>query len=167
MILPPRHALPGTDHPTGDPHHGASHATQRAIIGDLQGKNFQRTFTSPRCPIPQRFPTSFSRAVELQKQHDPNYIFEPELFNKIRTNSPYELYPGCAGLDKSCYCEEDIHCAKDHACVNAKTPGLESYKVCKPDWSKDPKKKASLVWPKYYPEKGIDLAKPGVELTKP
>lgn len=131
---------------------------QRSLIAVLQGKNFQRTFTSSRCPIPQRFPASFSRAMELQKQHDPNYIFEPELFTKIRTNQPYELYPGCAGFDKSCYCEEDIHCANDYVCVYAKTPGLESYKVCKPDWSKDPQHHKSLVWPKKYPEKGLDVA---------
>lgn len=125
-----------------------------------QGKNFQRTFTSPRCPISKRFPNSFDRALDIQKQHDPDYIFEPELFTHVRTGQPYPLYPGCAGFDKRCYCEEDIHCAPNHVCVNSKTPGLESYKVCKPDWSKDPRLTASRTWPKYYPEQNNEPAKP-------
>lgn len=98
--------------------------------------------------------------MEIQQQHDPTHIFEPELFEKIRTNSPYQLKPRCAGFEKSCYCEEDIHCAENFVCVNAKTPGLESYKVCKPDWSKDPRLRSNPTWPKYYPEQAQGAAQP-------
>jgi hypothetical protein len=43
----------------------------------------------------------------------------------------------CA-LDKTCYCQEDIHCPEQHRCIASLAPGLESYKVCKPDWRLQP-----------------------------
>ncbi|WIA41247.1 hypothetical protein OEZ86_004858 [Tetradesmus obliquus] len=97
------------------------------------GKNFARTFTHPSCSIKDRYPRSFDKVLELQKQHDPAKVFEPELWQKIRKQESFKMYPRCA-LDKTCYCQEDIHCPEQHRCIPSRAPGLESYKVCKPDW---------------------------------
>lgn len=43
----------------------------------------------------------------------------------------------CA-LDKECYCKEDIHCPELHRCEASKAPGLQQYKICKPDWRLHP-----------------------------
>lgn len=100
------------------------------------GKNYRRTFTHPKCTIAERFGASMDTARRMQAKHDPDRVFEPELWQSIN-NPQYALYPRCA-LYKDCYCQEDIHCPEQHRCVNSKAPGLESYRVCKPDWRLKP-----------------------------
>lgn len=100
------------------------------------GKNYHRTFTHPKCPLMQRWPT-FPTVLEMQKRYDPKGIFEPELWKDVRTETPFALYPRCA-LDKECYCQEDIHCPELHRCMPSRAPGLESFKACKPDWRLHP-----------------------------
>lgn len=101
-----------------------------------RGKNYRRTFTHPKCSIAERFGPSMDVARKLQAKHDPDRIFEPELWKSI-TNPEYALYPRCA-LYKDCYCQEDIHCPEQHRCVPSRAPGLEHYRVCKPDFRLKP-----------------------------
>jgi hypothetical protein len=71
-------------------------------------------------------------AREMQDKHDPQRVFEPELWKSIN-NPEYSLYPRCV-LKKDCYCQEDIHCPDLHRCVPSRAPGLQNFKACKPDW---------------------------------
>ncbi len=66
-----------------------------------------------------------------QAAHDPAKIYEPKIWGQIIRGEPYRLYPGCA-LDKTCYCEADVHCGRGMACVAAEA--FPDLKVCKPDW---------------------------------
>jgi hypothetical protein len=45
----------------------------------------------------------------------------------------FACWPLRCHLDKECFCKEDIHCGKGHACVPAKS--FPEYKVCKPDYA--------------------------------
>lgn len=56
------------------------------------GKNYRRTFTHPKCSIPERFGASMDTARRMQAQHDPDRIFEPEMWQSIN-NPQYALYP--------------------------------------------------------------------------
>jgi hypothetical protein len=71
-------------------------------------------------------------ARAMQDKHDPQRVFEPELWKSIN-NPEYSLYPRCV-LKKDCYCQEDIHCPELHRCVPSNAPGLGNFKACKPDW---------------------------------
>jgi hypothetical protein len=64
-----------------------------------------------------------------QDKHDPQRVFEPELWRRIVANEPYSLKPRCQ-LDRSCYCQADEHCAEGFVCV----PSLAfpEYKTCRP-----------------------------------
>jgi streptogramin lyase len=84
LLLPPFHSTPAS-HPAA-----AAAATHR-------GKNFARTFTHPKCSIPDRYPRSFDKVLALQDKHDPKKIFEPELWQQIRERKPFGYYPRCAG----------------------------------------------------------------------
>jgi hypothetical protein len=58
-----------------------------------RGKNFARTFTHPKCSIKDRYPRSFDKVLALQDKHDPNKVFEPELWQHIRQHKPFDFYP--------------------------------------------------------------------------
>jgi hypothetical protein len=110
------------------------HPLQSQVQGTATlGKKLPAYIYTSKVTIPDRFPASFGKALEVQKAHDPEHVFEPELFTNIRTGKPYKLYPRCV-VDKACYCVEDIHCPEQHRCVASLAPGLSSYKICKPDW---------------------------------
>lgn len=65
----------------------------------------------------------------LQDKHDPERVFEPELWSRVVSGQGYQLKPKCQ-LDRSCYCEADEHCADGFVCV----PSLAfpEYKQCRP-----------------------------------
>jgi hypothetical protein len=85
--------------------------TQSVFAGGA-GKNYRRTFTHPKCTIAERFGPAMDVARRMQDKHDPDRIFEPELWKSIN-NPEYALYPRCA-LYKDCYCQADEHCPEQH-----------------------------------------------------
>jgi hypothetical protein len=60
----------------------------------LQGKNFDRTFTHPKCPVPPLYP-KFDQLLALSKQHDPAGMFRTRLFNKMVKRDKFDLTPRC------------------------------------------------------------------------
>lgn len=96
------------------------------------GKNWPRTFLHPNCSIPAKYGAGFDRLTELQSQYDPDKVFEPELWGKMARGEQYELKPRCI-LDRSCYCEVDVHCTEGFVCVPS--AALPEFKVCKPRFS--------------------------------
>jgi hypothetical protein len=46
------------------------------------GKNFDRTFTHPKCPIRPKYP-GFARQLAAQKRYDPAGMYQPALFAKV------------------------------------------------------------------------------------
>jgi hypothetical protein len=64
-----------------------------AAATSRRGKNFARTFTHPKCSIKSHYPRSFDKVLALQEKHDPKGVFEPELWQHIREEKPFELYP--------------------------------------------------------------------------
>ena len=47
------------------------------------GKNFDRTFTHPRCPIRPRYGARFDEMLRVAAKYDPGGAFQPELFKKV------------------------------------------------------------------------------------
>jgi hypothetical protein len=47
------------------------------------GKNFDRTFTHPKCPIRPKYP-EFAKQLASQKRYDPAGMYQPALFDKVR-----------------------------------------------------------------------------------
>jgi hypothetical protein len=46
------------------------------------GKNFDRTFTHPKCPVKPRYP-QFEQLLKVAKPYDKDGAFMPELFKKV------------------------------------------------------------------------------------
>lgn len=96
------------------------------------GKNHDRTFAHPDCPVRDLYP-KFDEAVAMAEKFDPLGMYEPALFTKVKEGAKGEgampLFPGCA-LSRKCYCREDAHCGEGHACVPS--VALPEFKVCKP-----------------------------------
>ncbi|KAF8060339.1 GULLO1 [Scenedesmus sp. PABB004] len=92
------------------------------------GKNFDRTFTHPRCGVRGKYP-KFNQLEALQARYDPGRLLTPRLFAKVAAGEAYALSPRCA-LWQACYCAADAHCAAGFACVPAAS--FPQYKVCKP-----------------------------------
>jgi hypothetical protein len=61
----------------------------------VQGKNFDRTFTHPRCGIRNKYP-KFDQLLKLQDAYDPARMFVPRLLQRLQSDQPYTLSPGCA-----------------------------------------------------------------------
>jgi hypothetical protein len=93
------------------------------------GKNWDRTFTNPKCPVAPKYGDGIQKMAAMQDKHDPNRTYEPELWSRMLKNEQYVTYPRCI-LDRTCYCQEDIHCAEGFACVPSIT--FPDYKVCRP-----------------------------------
>ena len=93
------------------------------------GKNWDRTFTNPRCPVPPKYGAGMARMQQLQAKHDPARVYEPELWARMTGGAKYELYPRCV-LDRACYCEEDIHCAEGFSCRKALSQ--PQFNTCQP-----------------------------------
>lgn len=59
------------------------------------GKNFDRTFLHPKCPVAPMYP-KFNNLVALSKKYDPAGMFKPRLFDLMAAKGGYELFPHCA-----------------------------------------------------------------------
>ncbi|WIA09638.1 hypothetical protein OEZ85_009026 [Tetradesmus obliquus] len=98
------------------------------------GKNFDRTFTHPKCPVAPLYPR-FGQLLALSRQHDPAGLFRTRLFDSMAQQGRFEPTPHCSALNQ-CYCSQDSHCATGHRCVDALAfPG---YKLCKAAWKNQP-----------------------------
>lgn len=95
------------------------------------GKNYDRTFAHPDCPLRDRFP-NFDQQLQLQAQYDPAKVFEPVLMHQIINKIPNMYGPQC-DVKRQCYCTEDSHCGVGHKCVAALS--FPEYKVCKPSFT--------------------------------
>jgi hypothetical protein len=60
----------------------------------LQGKNFDRTFTHPRCPVAPLYP-KFNQLLALSKQYDPAGMFRTRLFDRMAKRGRFDLTPRC------------------------------------------------------------------------
>jgi hypothetical protein len=92
------------------------------------GKNFDRTFTSPDCPVRDNH-WKFDALLDLAAKYDPDKVLQPPLMTKVISRTPFGYFPRCA-LAKQCYCKEDAHCGEGHACVPS--AAFPEYKVCRP-----------------------------------
>lgn len=92
------------------------------------GKNFDRTYTSPACPVRDHWP-GLARLAQLQAKYDPSKVFEPPLMSKVVSGAPAAAFPRCA-LAKACYCSLDEHCAEGYKCVPS--AAFPQYRICKP-----------------------------------
>lgn len=59
-----------------------------------RGKNFDRTFTHPKCPVRPMYP-KFGQLVQLQQKYDPAEMLKPRLFQKVADKESYTYSPGC------------------------------------------------------------------------
>lgn len=59
-----------------------------------RGKNFERTFTHPKCGIRAKYP-KFAQLLALQTKYDPANMLQPRLFQKVVNKESYTLTPGC------------------------------------------------------------------------
>eukprot|EP00882_Tetradesmus_deserticola_P001995 GHRQ01002140.1.p1 GENE.GHRQ01002140.1~~GHRQ01002140.1.p1 ORF type:complete len:593 (+),score=177.48 GHRQ01002140.1:42-1820(+) len=58
------------------------------------GKNFDRTFTHPRCPVTKLYPR-FNQLLALAKRYDPAGMFKTRLFDVMVKQGKFELTPQC------------------------------------------------------------------------
>ena len=94
------------------------------------GKNYDRTYTHPNCPVRDALPAAtFTRLAELQATYDPRRVFEPPLWTALTQRQAHGYSLGCAARG-ACYCASTLHCALGYACVPSKA--FPEYKVCKP-----------------------------------
>lgn len=98
------------------------------------GKNFDRTFTHPKCGVRAMYP-KFGELLKLQAKYDPGKMLEPRLFRKVADRESFTYTPGCSTWMK-CYCTQDSHCPLEHKCVPS--AAFPEYKVCKTDMSDKP-----------------------------
>ena len=59
------------------------------------GKNFDRTFLHPKCPVAPMYP-KFSTLVGLCKKYDPANLFRPRLLARVAKQDKFDLFPHCA-----------------------------------------------------------------------
>ncbi|PTQ26372.1 hypothetical protein MARPO_2307s0001, partial [Marchantia polymorpha] len=98
------------------------------------GKNFDRLFAHPECHVRDNFPPeNFPKMLELQKKHDPNKVFEPELVTRmVERRGP--VYGDKCALRRECYCKEDSHCADGFKCQPSAS--YPEFKACKVQYPK-------------------------------
>jgi L-gulonolactone oxidase len=93
------------------------------------GKNHERTVRHPKCAVLDNYPAeNIAELLEMQQQHDPRKVFEPELFSKLLEKSGPEYSPLCTP-HYWCYCAADWHCPAGFEC-RAST-SFSEYKICK------------------------------------
>jgi hypothetical protein len=73
--------------------------------------------------------SSFTHSFLVVCRYDPSKIFEPILMSRLIAKQP-NLYSAECDVQRSCYCTQDVHCGKGHACVQLAS--FPEYKVCKP-----------------------------------
>jgi hypothetical protein len=67
------------------------------------GKNIDRAFLNPSCPINSTIPAELAAMTPFQNQADPNRMFEPPIYKKIKAAAGPDYYPGC-DRDGKCVC---------------------------------------------------------------
>ena len=82
---PPNVLVALTGH-TGSRSTGLTAATDTPMVGPHRSAH--RTFTHPNCTTPSRYP-DFAALLAAQATHDPNLVFEPQLFTRIKANESY------------------------------------------------------------------------------
>jgi hypothetical protein len=92
------------------------------------GKNNARTFTHPTCPLKVTMQQQLAELRQLQAQHDPQLLFQPELFARLVEGSS-RMSAGC-DVRRECFCSSHKHCARYHRCV--RSAAFPEYRVCKP-----------------------------------
>jgi hypothetical protein len=92
-----------------------------------RGKNHERAFKHPACPIRDNLPR-FGQLEAFAAASDPQGIFQPRLFSDIAARAANSYAPACATLGQ-CYCTEDVHCAAGFRCL----PSLAfpEYRACR------------------------------------
>lgn len=65
----------------------------------------------------------------MTAKYDPEAVYEPELWTRVKSGTGYALKPKCI-LDRSCYCETDEHCSDNFMCVPSMA--FPEYKNCIP-----------------------------------
>ncbi|KAG1656950.1 hypothetical protein FOA52_012054, partial [Chlamydomonas sp. UWO 241] len=97
------------------------------------GKNQNRAFTNPNCPLKDKFPR-LQEILNEAKQYDPYSVFvTPVIRQMLSGDLPAKNY-ACA-VRNECYCTEDWHCGYGHSCVPANTFG--EYLVCRQEATAD------------------------------
>lgn len=93
------------------------------------GKNYERVFRHPECPLRDNFPASnVAQFLEMQQQHDPAKLFEPELFKHVLERTGPTYSKECT-LTYGCYCLEDLHCPQGYVCRPSRP--FPMYNICK------------------------------------
>ena len=93
------------------------------------GKNHERVFRHPKCHVRDHYPAAnIEQVIEMQARHDPQKVFEPELFSHLLQKHGPDYSDLCT-LHYWCYCQEDAHCPNRHACQPS--PVFPEYKVCR------------------------------------
>lgn len=92
------------------------------------GKNFVRTFTHPACALKTTMQQQLAEFKQLQAQHDPLLLFEPQLFTRFLKGS--SMSSAACDVRRECFCTSDLHCATRFKCV--RSSAFPEYKVCKP-----------------------------------
>lgn len=93
------------------------------------GLNHERIMRHPKCKVRDNFPAAnIAELVEMQQQHDPSRVFEPELFAQVLDKSGPDYFPLCS-RDYWCYCAMDSHCPSGFQC--RASPSFVEYKVCR------------------------------------
>lgn len=64
----------------------------------------------------------------LQQQLDPQRMFQPALWSRMLRGT--QVFTPMCDLLRSCYCDEDSHCAPKFACVAS--AAFPQFRVCKP-----------------------------------
>ncbi|KAG0606949.1 hypothetical protein M758_9G181600 [Ceratodon purpureus] len=93
------------------------------------GKNHERVVRHPKCKVRDNFPAeNIAKLLEMQHEHDPEKIFEPELFRRLLQRSGPEYCPLCTP-HYSCYCAHDSHCPPGFRC--RASASFAEYKICR------------------------------------
>jgi hypothetical protein len=93
------------------------------------GKNIDRAFLHPNCPINSTIAAELAAFTTWQDKADPQRMFEPPLFKRIKAAAGPDYYPGCDMAGK-CVCMQDVHCAPGFKCVASLA--FPELKACKP-----------------------------------
>lgn len=60
-----------------------THNTRKPQGRTHYGKNFDRTYMHPRCPLRDNV-ADFAGLLKVREQYDPDHVFEPPLMTKVR-----------------------------------------------------------------------------------
>lgn len=93
------------------------------------GKNYERVVRHPKCKVREHYPAAnIAELLEMQQQHDPRKVFEPELFKQVlQKRGP--KYSRLCTPHYWCYCAADQHCPPGFQCRGSAS--FPEYKICR------------------------------------